>query len=355
MKKPNLFIVGAARSGTTLLWNYLKSHPEVYTPENLMDKEPAHFSEQKRSRFGRLDVYERLFKEANDDHKWVGEASTAYLTDPKSARRIARYSPEARIIIILRSPIIRAHSLYRWMVQKGYEYAASFESALRLEHYRSQIDIPNYYEPEYFHNYLYFGSGLYWEQVKRYQDLFHDRVLILRLEDVVSDPRRELKKLCGFLEILYKVEPMPPLNQSVGVNSAAGQFILRKLTRTLMSELSFREESKQSPYNDYLSWLSGQALFHIEALKAVFAVTKSEQKWIMNLVTQIADELYRKKLEVNKSSIEHRDKLLEFGCGTDLESSMPSEDTVCFLKERYRNDVSRLSELTGLDFSDWLR
>ena len=354
MKKPNLFIVGAARSGTTLFWNYLKGHPAVYMPDNLRDKEPAHFSELKKSRFGRIDVYEGLFENANEEHKWVGEASTAYLTDSESSYRISEYNPESRIIIILRSPDIRAHSLYRWMVQKGYEYAASFEKALQLEHYRSQIKIPNYYEMEYFYNYMYFGSGLYFEQVKRYQNLFHERVLLLRLEDFISDPIRELKKLCEFLAIDYHPAPLSPINRSVLVKSAAGQFVLRKLTRALLSEHSFQSELEKNSYDDYQIWLSKEAAFHIEALRRVFGITKSEEEWVLKSARQIASEISQGKLELKGGSIEGRDKLLELGHICNDASTPISEETMLSLKERYRTDVNRLSELMQVDFSNWL-
>jgi len=72
MKNPNLFIVGAARSGTTSLWHYLKSCPEIFMPEDLMSKEPAFFSEFKKTRFRKWEDYLRLFAEADESHRLVG-------------------------------------------------------------------------------------------------------------------------------------------------------------------------------------------------------------------------------------------------------------------------------------------
>ena len=148
MALPNFFIVGGARCGTTSLWQHLSMQPEVFMPEDEMVKEPAFFSYVGQRRT--FDQYIDIFKEAGENHKWIGEASTVYLTDPESARSIYDFNKNARIIIMLRNPVHRAYSLYNWMVQDGYEYAGSFKKALSLEENRKNVKIPNYFEPEYF-------------------------------------------------------------------------------------------------------------------------------------------------------------------------------------------------------------
>ena len=151
--KPNLFVVGAARSGTTSLWQCLKRHPMIFMPEDEICKEPAYFSIK-----GRDLGYERyidVFQSAKKNHKYIGEASTAYLTDPTSSKQIYEFNPNAKIIILLRNPIDRAYSLYNWMVQEGYEYSESFKKGLKLENERINKKIPNWFEPEYYWNYLF--------------------------------------------------------------------------------------------------------------------------------------------------------------------------------------------------------
>ena len=114
---PNFFIVGAARCGTTSLWEYLRQHPDIYMPPVIEQKEPAFFCDL----YGveHWDFYLTLF-EAGRGKKRIGEASTPYLSSPESAGQIHSVLPLAKIIITLRNPVVRAYSLYKWMHANGY-------------------------------------------------------------------------------------------------------------------------------------------------------------------------------------------------------------------------------------------
>jgi len=230
-RRPDFFIVGAARSGTTSLWQYLKQHPKVFMPEDELNKEPAYFSE-KGYTLG-YKKYLLLFKGADNSHARVGEASTAYLTDPSSAKRIYDFLPNAKIIIMLRNPVDRAYSLYQWMVQEGYEYAESFEKALDLENERIGKQIPNWFEPEYYWNYLYFNSGLYYKQVKRYMELFGDNVCLVKMDDFKKNFTREYCRICRFLNLRPNTISPKIYNKSYQVYSSKIQFILRKIAYEL--------------------------------------------------------------------------------------------------------------------------
>lgn len=197
--KPNFFIVGAAKAATTSLWIYLKQHPEIYMPEESKYKEPALYCPN----YGMTGVeeYMRLFSGVTDEEA-VGEASTAYLAAPESAAMIRNACPEARIIIVLRNPVDRAYSLYRWMVNHGYEWLYPFERALEEE--KKRMDNPMFFSsnPENYYNYLYFHSGLYSQQVLRYlQEFPEHQVKILLFEDVKNNPRNVVRGLYRFLGV----------------------------------------------------------------------------------------------------------------------------------------------------------
>lgn len=205
---PDFFICGAARSGTTSLWNYLRQHPDIYMPSDFAQKEPSYFSEL----YGLRDrhAYLRLFKNSRPD-QLLGEASTSYLTSPDSAERIHREVPSARFIILLRNPVDRAYSLYKWMRENGYEPITTFEEALREEG-TSRLGPPRFersHRPEfvrtngqYYYNYLYFHSGLYHDQVKRYVDLFgREQVMVWVFEEFVADTRAHLRRGFEFLGV----------------------------------------------------------------------------------------------------------------------------------------------------------
>ncbi|NOR70224.1 MAG: hypothetical protein GQ532_11140 [Methylomarinum sp.] len=196
--KPNFFIVGAAKTGTTSLWMYLKQHPGVFMPESIVDKEPSYYCDS----YGHTDYdkYLQLFKSAGCC-KAVGEASNAYLTSPESANWIRKEVPDAKIIIVLRNPVDRAYSLYRWMVNHGYERVYPFERALEIENER-KYDVSFYqHNPQYYYNYLYFESGLYYEQLERYFNAFPaEQIKVILLDDLNNKSVETVQDIYHFLE-----------------------------------------------------------------------------------------------------------------------------------------------------------
>ena len=131
MVKPNFFIVGAPKCGTTAMYTYLDAHP-VFMPDR---KEPHFFGSDlehlpidARSR----DEYLGLFAPAGDK-KRIGEASVYYMISHTAAQEIAAFNPAAHIIIMLREPVDMLHSLYHHLLYSGSETEATFEAALAAE------------------------------------------------------------------------------------------------------------------------------------------------------------------------------------------------------------------------------
>jgi len=257
MTSPNLFIVGAAKAGTSSLWSLLKQHSKIFMPEDELFKEPAYFSQIKTGRFGCLDQYMNLFCRATESHKYLGEASTAYLSDPESANLIHAFNPDSKIIIMLRNPIHRAYSMYNWMVQEGYEHTRSFEDALAKEERRQQMEIPNFFEPEYFYNYMYFSSGLYCEQIERYTNLFGEKnVYIGIFEDFVSQPALFLDSLLNFLDVeREELSLEQPSNPSRRVLHPYISFVSRKIISCAWCVLHVKPNTKNA--RDFLTdWVT---------------------------------------------------------------------------------------------------
>jgi hypothetical protein len=248
MKNINLFIVGAAKAGTTSLWSAFRSHPDVFVTEDELYKEPAFFSSY-GERMG-FERYHSLYS-GYVDQKYICDASTAYLTSPESAERIYRYNRHAKIIIVLRDPIARAYSLYNWMVADGYEWAGSFEYALRLEEKRFKNGSTNYLMPEYFWNYMYFRSGCYLNQVERYQKYFGDNVLIVSFGELVASPSLLFSRVCEFLNVRSIPIQMPRENASVDVYNPALTFLSRKVTTSFYARF-FQNSIKTKSERDAL-------------------------------------------------------------------------------------------------------
>lgn len=202
-KYPSFFIVGAARSGTTSLWMFLKQHPDIFMPRVV--KEPSYFCDIYG--YKNFDKYLRLFTDANNE-KAIGEASTPYLTSPESPTRIREFYPSAKIIVILRNPVDRAYSLYNWMIREGYEWETSFEKALAVEDYRLRDQNFKYNNPQYYYNYLYFYSGKYAAQIERYLDSFpRNNILFLLFDEFTKDPIPTTRKVYSFLGVDAKFVP----------------------------------------------------------------------------------------------------------------------------------------------------
>ena len=115
MKKPNFFLIGGPKCGTTSLQEYLAQNPKIFmcTP-----KEPCYFDSDlpwpdspKTER-----EYMRLFENANDSHMAVGEASTNYLYSAVAVEKILRFNPCAKFIVMVRNPIDMAISLHSYSV-----------------------------------------------------------------------------------------------------------------------------------------------------------------------------------------------------------------------------------------------
>src|SRR5262245_43266614 len=172
--RPNFFIVGAPKAGTTALYQYLKQHPDVFMPEAAM-KEPHYFTpELRHPNFLRTpEEYAAIFQDGCGKSR-VGEASVFYLFSKEAARRIHEFDPEARIIIMLRDPVDMIYALHNEHFTNGIEKYRSFTDALAAEERRATGAevVPRQLSPELF---LYRKIGTYSAQVSRYLENFPRR------------------------------------------------------------------------------------------------------------------------------------------------------------------------------------
>jgi hypothetical protein len=217
--KPDFFIVGAAKSGTTSLYHYLGQHPEIYFSPI---KEPNYFSDDidvakfssiyKRNTF--LDTeeyfsnkvlqnlsitfvrnithYERLF-ESGSNFKTRGESSTSYLYSNKAAKNIYDYNPRSKIIVVLRNPIERAFSHYKMALRSGHtklSFKEAVEKDLRVKNKGWGISE------------LFIDLGLYYDQLKRYYSIFpSDQIRVFLFSDLKNSTDKVLKDCFEFLEV----------------------------------------------------------------------------------------------------------------------------------------------------------
>ena len=180
--RPNLFIIGAMKSGTTSLHNYLDMHPEIAMSE---EKEPGYFVEELSLQRGE-DWYTSLF-ESDAQYRYRGESSTHYTKLPLYqgvAERIFRFAPDARLIYVMRDPFERAVSHY-WHAVRDVHHGGELRRMIR-----AVTEQPS--------DYLAFSD--YAMQLEPYVKVFgRDAIFTLTFESLVRDPQQEIDRIFDWL------------------------------------------------------------------------------------------------------------------------------------------------------------
>lgn len=203
---PNLFIIGAAKSGTTSLHHHLGGHPDIFmsTP-----KEPGYFAREMTNYPKDLEWYLSLFVNAGSA-KIIGESSTHYTKLPVYhgvAEHIAEICPTARFIYLMRDPVMRTISHYWHHVRQFAEHRPIMTAI--------QKDIQ------------YIACSDYSMQLKPYFERFgRDRVYLITFEEFVRRPKASIHAILAWLGVstdaslplLKKKNEMPKVfNRSKGL------------------------------------------------------------------------------------------------------------------------------------------
>lgn len=206
-RRPDFFIVGAPKCGTTALAHYLAEHPQIFLSE---PKEPNYFA--RHLSVGRagadpdthhtsLERYLELFSGATAEHLAVGEASTRYLRSPQALRDIRSFQPGARIIVQLRNPVELAQSWHSQKLWEGQETEASFLEAWKLQQERREgRSLPRGLTAS--DALLYEHVASLGSQLESVLGLFpSERVLVIFLDDMRREPQETYEQALEFLGV----------------------------------------------------------------------------------------------------------------------------------------------------------
>jgi len=197
VNKPNFFIVGAPKCGTTAMNDYLMQHPDVF-----MAPKELHFFGTDLKLKNKIKEHDYLsYFQNSGNKKVIGEASVWYLFSKNAAREIKNFSPDARILIMLRNPVEVIHSLHSQHLYDGNEDVTDFEKALNLDDARKKgmelADSIDFSETP-----AYRDSVLFSEQVKRYMEVFNKKnVHIILFEDFKNCTKKIMLETLQFLEV----------------------------------------------------------------------------------------------------------------------------------------------------------
>ncbi len=204
MALPDFLVAGVPKAGTTALHAALSRHPDLYMSPI---KEPKFFLTDGppptkggpgdvltyREHIWQRDKYEALFAAAPPGVP-RGESTPLYLYDRAAMRQIKDLTPAAKLIVVLRDPVERAHSNWTHLWSAGLEPVGDFVRACAEEERRIAAGWASFWH--------YTGLGKYGEQLDYAFSLFpREQVLVLRYRLLVDDPAATLDRICAFLGV----------------------------------------------------------------------------------------------------------------------------------------------------------
>jgi hypothetical protein len=195
VSRRHFFLVGAQRSGTTYLYELLDAHPEIEMARPLRP-EPKFFLDDAYREIGRAG-YEARFFDSDSDCLVRGEKSTSYIESEVAAQRIHEFYPEAKILFLLREPLARAISNYRFSFGNGLE-SLSMTEALECEADRRQDYDPSQVSTSPF---AYLQRGHYIEYLEMYERVFSRESLHVMLHEDLVGGLRTIAELYAFLGV----------------------------------------------------------------------------------------------------------------------------------------------------------
>ena len=207
MALPDFFIAGAPKAGTTALHSALARHPAIYMSPV---KEPKFFltdgsppsggggpgdAKTYREHIWRREDYEALFDVAPGmaASGLKGESTPFYLHSRDAQLRIRDLIPDAKLIVVLRDPIERAHSNWAHLWSAGLD-PHDFVEACDREDARVAAGWADFWR--------YTGLGKYGEQLEHlYSQFPRQQVLVFRYRSLIISPVAALDKVCAFLRV----------------------------------------------------------------------------------------------------------------------------------------------------------
>lgn len=304
--KPDFFIVGAPKCGTTSLASYLAEHPDIHVSPI---KEPNYFGRDlvKKPDLTRISLEDYLALFEDSSKKICGEASTWYLYSKTAAQEIYHFNPDAKIIIMLRNPVDFLYSYHSQLLIELIEDIEDFLEALKAEDSRKEgKKIPSRcFRPSAL---LYSEVARFSEQVLRYVNTFgRKKVHIVIFEDFIDDTSQSFSEVLSFLGVApFELMKFKKYNSNSVVKHKYAYQLFLDLNRSLR--------------------LVGRSFF-----KELFFYSKLKSIYSGIIRSDFVRELF----------LERRARM-------PLDRNLRDQLTC-----QYRDEIDRLSNLLDIDLSRW--
>ena len=189
---PNLFVAGVPKAGTTSLFHYLALHPDVFPSSR---KEPGFFHPFKiKDMEANLEAYKKFFV-GYSGQKYAIEATPGYFYGGKeTATAINNYSPESKVIIVLRNPVERLFSFYKYKKSLGHIAGnLNFDKyVIECKKQSGPIDRETY-------DFWAMIGGKYSKLLSEWHDIFGERMMVCFFDDMVKDEPKFIEEICNWL------------------------------------------------------------------------------------------------------------------------------------------------------------
>ena len=206
---PDFVIIGAQKSGTTSLYDFLIRNSAIAPA---LKKEPNYFV--LRYSFGKLwyrsnfpiNLSRHYFYKKTNQRLLSGEATPTYLFYPVVPGRMREILPDAKLIVILRNPVDRAYSHYHYSLSRNREIL-SFEKAIKLEEERlargkERLIRDPFSCDNHYNHYSYLRKGIYADQLENwFRHYNRKQFLILTTDDLCKNPQQTLDQIFDFLGV----------------------------------------------------------------------------------------------------------------------------------------------------------
>jgi len=230
-RRPTFLGVGAARSGTTAIYDWMRRYPEIFIPEI----KEIHFFTYRQLQWDNYrplsyNDYLNYFKDG-ESFKVRGEISPSYLYFPGTAQKIYDSLGSIKIIIILRNPIERAISDYQYSIQYNQNKLDFNQFLIRgIDGFKNDSLYIDPFTPT-----AILWKGFYFQQIQEYLQLFGKKqIKILLFDDLVKDATIIENELCTFLKISpykkIKIQKKNARSEKIKINAEA-RHILEDLYR----------------------------------------------------------------------------------------------------------------------------
>jgi len=193
---PNLFVAGVPKAGTTSLFHYLALHPDVFPSSR---KEPGFFHPFKIKDMDKnLEAYKKFFT-GYSRQRYVMEATPGYFYGGKeSADAINNFSPESKIIIVLRNPVQRLFSFYKYKKSLGH-IDGKFNFGSYINECKKVSDNQSIKKENY--DFWAIIGGNYASLLTEWYNVFGNRLKVCFFDDMVKDEPKFIEEICKWLDL----------------------------------------------------------------------------------------------------------------------------------------------------------